>query len=97
VVSQGNLYALAVESNLCDRIFTAQRTNEDIQTIEHKLAEGDALWFLSIWKLRRSPLMRLICPSSLLLTVYFGAPSMLITLWFGFDYGTNLPLGTLII
>jgi hypothetical protein len=32
-----------------------------------------------------------------LLTVYFGAPSMFITLWFGFDYGTNPPLGTLII
>jgi hypothetical protein len=32
-----------------------------------------------------------------LLTVYFGAPSMIITLWFGFDYGTNPPLGTLII
>jgi hypothetical protein len=31
-----------------------------------------------------------------LLTVYFGAPSMFITLWFGFDYGTNPPLGTLI-
>jgi hypothetical protein len=31
------------------------------------------------------------------LKVYFGAPSMFITLWFGFDYGTNLPLGTLII
>jgi hypothetical protein len=34
---------------------------------------------------------------SALLTVYFGAPSMFITLWFGFDYGTNPPLGTLII
>jgi hypothetical protein len=34
---------------------------------------------------------------SLLLTVYFGTPSMFITLWFGFDYGTNPPLGTLII
>jgi hypothetical protein len=33
----------------------------------------------------------------LLLTVYFGTPSMFITLWFGFDYGTNPPLGTLII
>jgi hypothetical protein len=33
----------------------------------------------------------------LMLTVYFGAPSMFITLWFGFDYGTNPPLGTLII
>jgi hypothetical protein len=32
-----------------------------------------------------------------LLTVYFGTPSMFITLWFGFDYGTNPPLGTLII
>jgi hypothetical protein len=32
-----------------------------------------------------------------MLTVYFGAPNMFITLWFGFDYGTNLPLGTLII
>jgi hypothetical protein len=34
---------------------------------------------------------------SWMLTVYFGAPSMFITLWFGFDYGTNPPLGTLII
>jgi hypothetical protein len=32
-----------------------------------------------------------------MLTVYFGAPSMFITLWFGFDYATNSPLGTLII
>jgi hypothetical protein len=31
------------------------------------------------------------------LTVYFVTPNMFITLWFGFDYGTNLPLGTLII
>jgi hypothetical protein len=31
------------------------------------------------------------------LTVYFGTPSMFITLWFGFNYGTNPPLGTLII
>jgi hypothetical protein len=29
------------------------------------------------------------------LTVYFGTPNMLSTLWFGFDYGTNPPLGTL--
>jgi hypothetical protein len=36
-------------------------------------------------------------PTRSLLTVYFGAPSMFITLWFGFDYGTNPPLGTLII
>jgi hypothetical protein len=32
-----------------------------------------------------------------MLTVYFGTPSMFITLWFGFDYGTNPPIGTLII
>jgi hypothetical protein len=32
-----------------------------------------------------------------MLTVYFGAPNMFITLWFRFDYGTNPPLGTLII
>jgi hypothetical protein len=32
-----------------------------------------------------------------LLTVYFGTPNMFVTLWFGFVYGTNLPLGTLII
>jgi hypothetical protein len=31
------------------------------------------------------------------LTVYFGTPNMFITLWFGFDYETNPPLGTLII
>jgi hypothetical protein len=32
-----------------------------------------------------------------MLMVYFGTPSMFITLWFGFDYGTNPPLGALII
>jgi hypothetical protein len=32
-----------------------------------------------------------------LLMVYFGTPNMFITLWFGFVYGTNPPLGTLII
>jgi hypothetical protein len=32
-----------------------------------------------------------------MLTVYFGTPNMFITLWFGFDYGTNPPLGSLII
>jgi hypothetical protein len=36
-------------------------------------------------------------PVERVLTVYFGTPSMFITLWFGFDYGTNPPLGTLII
>jgi hypothetical protein len=35
--------------------------------------------------------------TDLLLMVYFGTPNMFITLWFGFDYGTNPPLGTLII
>jgi hypothetical protein len=32
-----------------------------------------------------------------MLTAYFGTPNMFITLWFGLDYGTNPPLGTLII
>jgi hypothetical protein len=32
-----------------------------------------------------------------MLPVYFGTPNMFITLWFGFDYGTNLPLGTQIV
>jgi hypothetical protein len=32
-----------------------------------------------------------------MLMVYFGTPSMFITLWFGFYYGTNPQLGTLII
>jgi hypothetical protein len=41
VVQQGNLYALAAESNLYDRIVTAQRNDEDIQNIKQKLAEGD--------------------------------------------------------
>jgi hypothetical protein len=40
-VQQGNLYALAAESNLYDRIFTAQHNDEDIQIIKQKLAEGD--------------------------------------------------------
>jgi hypothetical protein len=41
VVEQGNLYTLAVESNLYDRNVTAQRNDEDIQIIKQKLAEGD--------------------------------------------------------
>jgi hypothetical protein len=44
----------------------------------------------------RSPLVLKPVVASLL-TVYFGTSSMFITLWFGFDYGTNPPLGTLII
>jgi hypothetical protein len=32
-----------------------------------------------------------------LLKVYFGTPNMFITLWFGLDYETNPPLGTLMI
>jgi hypothetical protein len=41
VVPQGSLYALTAEPNLYDRIVTAQRNDEDIQTIKQKLAEGD--------------------------------------------------------
>jgi hypothetical protein len=55
---------------------------------------------------KRFPIMALECldhhpqlrlMTEQLLMVYFGAPSMFIALWFGFDYGTNPPLGTLII
>jgi hypothetical protein len=35
--------------------------------------------------------------ASMVLTVYFGTPNMFITVWFGFVYGTNPTLGTLII
>jgi hypothetical protein len=41
VIPQGSLYALMAESDLYDRIVTAQRNDEDIQTIKQKLAEGD--------------------------------------------------------
>jgi hypothetical protein len=41
VVSQGILYALTAESDLYDRIVTAQRDDVDIQTVKQKLAEGD--------------------------------------------------------
>jgi hypothetical protein len=36
------------------------------------------------------------CQQTKVLMVYFGTPNMFITLWFGFVYRTNLPLGTLI-
>jgi hypothetical protein len=32
-----------------------------------------------------------------MLTMYFDTPKMFITLWFELDYGTNPPLGTLMI
>jgi hypothetical protein len=35
------MYALIAESDLYDRIVTAQHDDEDIQTIKQKLAEGD--------------------------------------------------------
>jgi hypothetical protein len=41
VVPQGSLCALTAESDLYDRIVTAQRNDEDIQAIKQKLAEGD--------------------------------------------------------
>jgi hypothetical protein len=47
---------------------------------------------LSFWNLVGDVCMN----PSWLLTVYFGTPNMFITLWFGFIYGTNPPLGTLI-
>jgi hypothetical protein len=41
VVSQGSLHALTAESDLYDGIVTAQRDDEDIQSIKQKLAKGD--------------------------------------------------------
>jgi hypothetical protein len=41
VVEQGNLYAIVLESNLYDRIVTAQRNGEGVQQIKQKLAEED--------------------------------------------------------
>jgi hypothetical protein len=64
-----------------------------------RLDKFRAIWVAELpsvlWSLRTTP-----CRATAftpLLTVYFGAPRMFITLWFGFDYGTNPPLGTLII
>jgi hypothetical protein len=45
----------------------------------------------------RKPVPHGVFASDQLLTVYFGTPNMFITLLFGFDYGTNPPLGTRII
>jgi hypothetical protein len=52
-----------------------------------RCARGRATRLVDTWRSVAVPL----------LTVYFGTPNMFITLWFGFDYGTNPPLGTLII
>jgi hypothetical protein len=41
VVEQGNLYAIAAESNMYDKIVTTQCNDEGIQLIKQKLAEGD--------------------------------------------------------
>jgi hypothetical protein len=41
VVERENLYALAAESNLYDRIVSTQRNDEDVEIIKQKLAEGD--------------------------------------------------------
>jgi hypothetical protein len=41
VVQRGNFYTLAAESNLYDRIVTAQRNDQDMQNIKQELAEGD--------------------------------------------------------
>jgi hypothetical protein len=47
VVPQRSLYALTAESDLYDRIVTAQRNDEDIQNIRQKLAEGDPKYNVS--------------------------------------------------
>jgi hypothetical protein len=55
------------------------------------------IWGLKFEAIVESEKYDTLTVNELLLTVYFGAPSMFITLWFGFDYGTNPPLGILII
>jgi hypothetical protein len=57
--------------------------------------QNDSSWCVLRRHLRWS--YQLGVQASAVLMVYFGTPSMFITLWFGFDYGTNPPLGTLII
>jgi hypothetical protein len=64
----------------------------DSQDVEAIGASWRCLWFCLVEPHPRHPYA-----ATLLLTVYFGTPSMFVTLWFGFDYGTNPPLGTLII
>jgi hypothetical protein len=49
VVEKGNLYVLATESNLYDRIVTAQYNDEGIQLIKQKLAERDPKYHC-FWK-----------------------------------------------
>jgi hypothetical protein len=51
----------------------------------------------SLRNVGRQNLFHEFCGPAPVLTVYFGTPNMFITLWFGFVYGTNPPLGTLII
>jgi hypothetical protein len=39
----------------------------------------------------------MIVDPHILMMVNFGAPNILVALWFELDYGTNPPLGTLMI
>jgi hypothetical protein len=63
----------------------------------HKLCVGRSSQILSPRKIIGSIFLAPRPTRWSLLTMYFGTPSLFITLWFGFDYGTNPPLGTLII
>jgi hypothetical protein len=63
--------------------------------ISHRGIEANPEKISTITKMKAPTCIKDV--QKLMLTVYFGAPSMIITLWFGFDYGTNPPLGTLII
>jgi hypothetical protein len=60
-----------------------------------KLLEKDSLWTKFFYEYLLEDEQELSVGEMLM--VCFGTPSMFITLWFGFDYGTNPPLGTLII
>jgi hypothetical protein len=67
------------------------------ELIGNRLYSPLPIWQRSVMDLSSPLLIGHWSVTDFMLTVYFGAPSMFITLWFGFDYGTNPPLGTLII
>jgi hypothetical protein len=82
--------------------FRESRDNYRTEYVKFEVADFETSYHAilgrpAIAKFRRCPTTPTWYSRCQVLMVYFGAPSMFITLWFGFDYGTNPPLGTLII
>jgi hypothetical protein len=69
VVPQGSLYVLTAESDLYDRIVTAQLNDEDVQTIKQKLAEGDPKYTCFQKDHQEVVWMKLISPNFLFIPV----------------------------